>query len=793
MSLLVAWVLFPAVLTLLATGCGLLLRTLSGSAIPAALVPAAGFASIVVTVGFLTMSDATAELSVPVVLGLAVAGFGLVPDWRLPDLHRAEVLAAVGVFAVFAAPVVLSGEATFAGYIKLDDTATWMAFTDRVMEHGRDASGLAPSTYEATIAVNLPEGYPVGTFLPLGVGQKLVGMDVAWLVQPYMAAMAAMLALVLAWLARPLISNPWLRGIAAFVAAQPALLFAYSLWGGIKEVAAALLLALLAANSPVSQPGWSRWRGLVPTAFAGGALLGVLGAGGAVWLLAILVPAALLAARGRFWEILPRGLILAGLLLLLSIPVLYASGKLFSPTQGPLVNESELGNLFGPINVFHVVGIWPAGDFRVDPGETVLVVLLIGLAILAALLCLYAARREGAWPLLLYTAGVGIGCLAIVLVASPWVDAKALASTSPAVLLAAVAGAAYLWRTEARIFGMVALAAIGAGVIWSNVLGYRNVNLAPRDQLAELERVGEEIDGDGPTLTTDSEVYGGRHFLRKGDAENSSDLRRNTIPLVDGSLPDEVAALDMDQVQVEPLLAYRTLVLRRSPATSRPPSPYNLVDSGRFYDLWQRPRGSEGLVLRHLGLGEGSDPGGVPTCAQVQDLAEAARASGPGARLAAVRPRAGTVIATADTEHPASWEGNSPDALFLRDSGVLSAAFTAPRTGRYRLWVGGSVRGSVEALVDGVKVGSIGAQLGNAGEYTDLGTVALQKGMHQLELRYDDEPLHPGSDTPEELPYPTGPFVFSTGEDERDVTYFPPDKAGKLCTQKWDWVEALSG
>ena len=51
------------------------------------------------------------------------------------------------MFAVFAAPVVLSGEPTVAGFIKLDDTATWLAFTDRIMEHGRDLDGLAPSTY----------------------------------------------------------------------------------------------------------------------------------------------------------------------------------------------------------------------------------------------------------------------------------------------------------------------------------------------------------------------------------------------------------------------------------------------------------------------------------------------------------------------------------------------------------------------------------------------------------------------------------------------------------------------
>jgi hypothetical protein len=55
------------------------------------------------------------------------------------------------VFAAFAAPVVLSGEATFAGYLKLDDTASWLALTDRVLEHGAGAARLPPSSYEAML------------------------------------------------------------------------------------------------------------------------------------------------------------------------------------------------------------------------------------------------------------------------------------------------------------------------------------------------------------------------------------------------------------------------------------------------------------------------------------------------------------------------------------------------------------------------------------------------------------------------------------------------------------------
>ena len=111
--------------------------------------------------------------------------------WRGVDRSRRwAVAAAIGVFAVFAAPVVLSGEATFTGYIKLDDTATWLAITDRIMEHGRDLGGLPRSSYEATLAFNLARRLPDRGLLPLGVGHALIGQDSAWLFQPYMAFLA---------------------------------------------------------------------------------------------------------------------------------------------------------------------------------------------------------------------------------------------------------------------------------------------------------------------------------------------------------------------------------------------------------------------------------------------------------------------------------------------------------------------------------------------------------------------------------------------------------------------------
>src|SRR5207253_8650540 len=134
-----------------------------------------------------TLADATAELSAPAIVTLAVAGMALSERWRRGPIDGWAVAAALGVYAAFAAPVVLSGHATFAGYIKLDDTATWLAITDHVMQHGRSLHGLAPSTYQETLRSYLATGYPIGGFLPPGAGRAPVGGDRGWPLRPVLA------------------------------------------------------------------------------------------------------------------------------------------------------------------------------------------------------------------------------------------------------------------------------------------------------------------------------------------------------------------------------------------------------------------------------------------------------------------------------------------------------------------------------------------------------------------------------------------------------------------------------
>ena len=184
--------------------------------------------------------------------------------------------AALAVFCVYAAPIVLSGSATFAGYISLDDTATWLALVDNAMTHGRSLAGLAPSTYSALLRVDLGTGYPIGSMLPLGVGHELTGQDTAWLFQPYIAFAAAMVSLSVYALVSPLLRSRFLRALVAFVGAQPALLYGYALWSGVKELAVAALVVLVSALAASALTAPLRVRAQIPLAVAAAAVLACL-------------------------------------------------------------------------------------------------------------------------------------------------------------------------------------------------------------------------------------------------------------------------------------------------------------------------------------------------------------------------------------------------------------------------------------------------------------------------------------------------------------------------------------
>ncbi len=740
------------------------MEALTREPLPGALVLPVGLAVVILAGELATLWDATAELAGPLVIALAVVGLLLAPPWPLRSWGW-PAGAAAGAFAAYAAPVVLSGQATFAGYIKLDDTATYFAMTDRVMSHARSLAGLAPSTYEATLATTLKTGYPTGSLMPLGVGHQLTSYDVAWLFQPYLAFLAAMLALSLyAVLELVIPSRAW-RGGAAFFAAQPAILFGYALWGGIKEVSGAYLLALISVLIPWTLDSRRGQAAVVPLAAGCAALVCVLSLPGGLWLLPALLAAAVLVALRPDRAQLRKAGAFALALGVLAIPAYVAAAE-WLPTVGDFGKESELGNLVQKLSVLQLFGIWPGGDFRYrhDPAP---VKVLIVLVIVAAALGLWWAWTRRSWALLVYVAVAGLGCAGYLLVSSPWIGGKTIAMAAPAILAAAFAACAGVALRGRVVEAGVIAVAIAGGVVWSNWDQYHDVWLAPRGQLHELETIGDRIAGQGPALMTDYQVYGVRHFLRRADPEGASELRRRYDYLTNGQvLPPKTPWADIDRFRLDQVLVYRTLVLRRGPLASRPPSVYRLVSSGRYYETWQRPPGASTTIVEHLGLGGSSQPDAVPRCSEVMRLAHL-----PGvARLATA------------TRAPAVWLGTPPL------SGSRDVLVDLPEGGLYTAWLGGDWYGKASIAVDGHEVGAKREELNWPGLYSELGSARLPAGRHTVTIRYTPGGWHPGSGA---KPYSFGPAALSRDGDRERVETIPASAARSLCGRRLDWVEAL--
>jgi hypothetical protein len=748
----------------LSFGCGLLVEAIVGERLPGPLILPVGLTVVILAGQFATLTDATAELAAPLAVALAAAGLLLVPPWRGGD-RAWPAAAAVASFAAFAAPTVLSGRATFDGYIKLDDTATYFAMTDRVMAHARSLAGLAPSTYEATLATSLSLGYPTGSLMPLGIGHELLSYDIAWLYQPYLTFLAAMLALSLYALLEGLIPGRGLRAAAAFIAAQPAILFGYALWGGIKELAGAWLLALIAALLPWALAG--RTRAAIPLGAAAAALVCVLSLPGGGWLVPALLAAGAIAYLGPRRGLVSKTAVLVATTALLAVPSFVAAASWLSHLTA-FGKESELANLIQPLSGFQLFSVWLSGDFRVRPPHSLAAptYVLIALVLAAGAVGLWWAWQRRSWALPAYLVIAGLGCAIYVPLSSPWVGGKTLAMGSPAFLAAALAGCGAGLGYRRVVEAGIAALAIAVAVIWSNALQYHKVWLAPRAQLHELEAIGDRIAGQGPTLMTDYQAYGVRHFLRRAAAEGASELRRRFDYLTNGKFLEKGQSADIDRFRLDGVLVYRTLVLRRGPAASRPPSVYSLIGSGRYYEVWQRPAQPTQTILEHLGLGDANQAAAVPKCSDVLRLAHL-----PGV----------TTLATA-TRPQTIWLGYPPTSGESRVEVTLAAA------GEYRAWLGGDWYGRSSISVDGHEVGSLRMELNWPGNFSELGTVELAAGRHVVTIRSERGGWRPGSAG---TPYSYGPAALSAVDSREPVETVAPKDARSLCGRRLDWVEAL--
>jgi len=784
---LINWLLFPLLLVVACAGHGLLIRRITGGPSWVLLLPT-GFASLL-TLCLMAMafrplhSVAWLALVLPALAGWAL-GWAETRTWRASWTWDSGWAAAAGLgaFAVFAAPVVLSGELTFTGFSVITDIANHFDLTARLVEVGRVKPQVIDSSYAESVQKLLGSHYPVGMHSVLGASSELLGREPAFLYQPLVAFAGPMGALAGFGLLRRLRLPLALAALGGFVMIQPNLLYQYSLAAGFKElIGVAMILTMTALLVEALELGGRRILA-VAVPIAGG--IAVFSATIGPWIAAIVavfLVVSLVGAAATDRVRLAATWVGTGVLAcVLGWPTLVTLRGDASTASNIVGVQSDKGNLATPLEPLSSVGTWITGDFRyalVDHrGAThffiVVTLLLVAVAIVGSL------RRWSTAPLAL-ALSAGVTMLVLPPRVSPWIDAKVFTVNGAIILAVAFCGVGVLaaHRRSAPVAWALA-AVVAAGVVWGNALSYHNTTLASPARLHALERIDSRYAGQGPTLAPSFDEYA-EYFLRDMTATG-----RVNPP--DGFPGASVFGADIDQVQFDFVEKYRTIVIRRHPARSRPPGNYELVERGRIYDVWKRiTDGRE--IARHFPL----EPG-RRTAKRCAEIAQGAAEAGPGWELRWAVPNAPNAwIPTSGTWSPAFAPNGT--ALFTFGPGHADGGVDLHLTSRYELWLEGSFGRAVSVFVDGRRVGSVENDPDYPGEVRLLTTMDLSRGVHKVRVTRGGGSLEPGNGDEARSRY-IGPLYFLRTDDPGGELHTAPVSALKsLCAsdRSMDWIELV--
>jgi hypothetical protein len=746
---------YPVVLALLCVGTGLLVDRVSGSFLPLALLPATGLAGLITFTQLCTYVYPLATATPYLVVALAVAGY-LAGRVRLRELagairRRPWLLALpVGAYVLALAPVLASGRASFSSYLALADSAVHIAGADYLLHHGQHYAHLdLQNSYGQVINDYYNSNYPSGADTAFGASALLIGLRLIWAFQPFNAFVLAS-ACGAAWLlarASGLSRAPAM--VAALTAVLGALVYAYELFGSVKEITALGMILALGALV-VLQERWLRssGRGVIPFALVAAAGVSALGVAFGVWALAsalVLSPALLAALRegggARRGALVTVGLG-AAVVLVGALAVWTSAGGSVSVAEG-IASTSNPGNLLHALRAIQLFGIWLGGSYKLEPTGVALDLThaLVLVALAGAVVGVWQLWRLRALVALAWFALMLLACLIVVESVSVWGAAKALMMSSPAVVLLAWAGAGALWELRPRALAFACTGILGlsltAGVLVSDARQYHVSNLAPTARYEELARLNSHFAGRGPTLFTDFDEYA-LYALRDLDVGGPDFVY--PPPAAAAAAAGHGRPVRLDRLAPSVFSPYRLIVTRRDPLASRPPAVYGLAAQGRYYQVWERTPGVA-PALRHVALrGDAAHQ-----CGLLGALAHSPTGSRPRALTVAVPPQV-VQVPLRRSRHPGRWR-EAREGLVLGSAGRLTSTVVVPSTGVWDVWVKGQLMRPLQLAVDGQRLATISGELDGNSLVIDSAPpvpVHLSAGVHRLELQRGGASLAPG-------------------------------------------------
>jgi hypothetical protein len=807
-SFLSAWVLFPLVLLLASVGCGLLVRRLGGGELPTLLVAPAGFALVVVICAFATSYGWLAPAAGPIVAAVAVIGFALEKRGRRLPRPRLQagpwiwpVLAALVAFAAVGAPVFLTGSVGWTGYTRIVDIAFQFDFAQHLADAGRASPAHGNSSYNIVAAKLLGIGYPGGAQAALGTIANLTHTNVAWCYQAFLAFVAAMGSLAIYSVLGRVTRNGLLRCVGAAVAIQPNVLYGYTLEAGIKELTAAALLMLAVAMLAGRFPGDGRRRSVVPLAVAVSAAFGAFSLGIAPWLGLLLAGAftvSLIRRSGRR-HVLESWALFAAVAIVISLPGLVTAAKLANVAGTAVggVVDLGLGNLAAPVSRWSSAGVWLTGDYRYPLTHTTSSHVFDAIVIALGVLGVLAAVIRRRWNIVLLGVTAPVALYYFVEHSTAWIQFKAFTITGAFAVTLAFTGAAVLQANRRRwmsSLGWLAGLAVSAGVVYGNALIYHDTLLAPGARYHDLASISNRYAGQGPALDPYFDEYAEYFLRREGGSTlvNPANLTLGVRPGVPAPPGGQSFGWDLNQLVPSYIQGFPLIIQPRSPTASRAPSNYDLVEQTQYFDVWRRDRPSA-TVLQHFPL---SSLPHERTPALCRVLTAAARRAGPGAEVAYAKTAVVAVTNPDQGIHPDYWKTLGPGTLAAYGAGADQMRVTLPGSGRYSIWLQGSVGRPLTVYLDGKRLASIGYEERYPDQFLLLSSHTLAAGTHTLRLVRGGGSLHPGSGDAaiETISRTIGAIVFNReGSTANRVYLAPASRMGQICAAPvgYEWLELL--
>jgi hypothetical protein len=780
----ISWIALPLLVAGASLGVGLLVEQLTGLRFSNGVTFTVGFVASFVALALPYELGRGAAWGAALLVLLTVAGFVVARDRlsaALPDGPTA--LAALAVYGLYMAPIVLSGQTSFAGYTLLGDTSVHFSMVDYISDHGARLVSQAPSSFSSVTSSEITIGYPLGLHYELASVRWLLGAEVSRIYQPFLATTIALAVFPVTRLLRKVGATRGLSAIAALIVLAAYLPYSYSLQGGIKELGMITLVLLggllawelVAARRPVA-------LAIVYGIVTAGAFE-IYSYGGLPWFGLIglaAVGALLFAGRNTLRSALTIGAAAVAGFAVAALPVIPDSLDFFSQGNRLLTSStgSDVGNLLGPIKLREAFGVWLVDDFRLPTHHERLTYTLVGVVVLLAVLGAVWSIRRGQWgPLVIAASALLVW---IILPAGIYIEAKLLTILSVTIVLLALVGGWSLFSEGHRAGAALLVLAAAIGILVSDAMAYHGLYLAPTKRLDELRTIDDRFKGQGVAMLNEFEEYG-KHYLRDLPPVVPYDAWTPVGPsLRNPALPVYAHYYDLDEMTVAYVEQFPLLILRRSPVASRPPANYRRAFVGRYYEVWRRTGGPK--VTVHLSLGDADDPAADPRCAEVRDLA---RTAGAGARLAAAERAAPIALPVrAMKPPPPNWAVTPDKRVAPTGPGRMGVDFNSGG-GRYEVWFRGSFGRGAKVYVDGRYAGRA-LSVQTPQQMARVGGVSLSRGNHRLEIKRDSGGLAPGNGQDEV--YDT---VFLAPDAQARLVDFPRAEARSLCGRHLDWVEVV--